>query len=333
MKVLFTKKFFPQDLEYIKAKIDVRVEFINEDNFEQDRLIELAPQADVFFGGLINEELLTAATHLKFIQIPWTGVDNLNWELLAERNVTVCNSHSNAYVVAEHAVALMLDAAKKISWHDRNMRKGNWNRLFPNVTNAVSPFSASIKNSKIGILGFGAVGQSIYEMLSGFQCDVLAFNRTGNSECSGDRLTTYCSEKLREVADQLDVLFISVPLTEQTTGFVNKALFDELKPKCILVNVSRGKVVSEEDLYNALNVGSLGWAAIDTWYHYPSKDHPIAFPSKKYAFHELSNVTLSPHRAGYVDAGFPHLDDAILNLNRFVKGEGLINVLSGANRY
>ena len=62
------------------------------------------------------------------MQIPWTGVDNLNFELLKKYNVTVCNSHSNSLAVAEHAIALMFDAAKKISYHDRLLRIGEWNR-------------------------------------------------------------------------------------------------------------------------------------------------------------------------------------------------------------
>lgn len=333
MNVLFTKKFFAQDIAYIKERVDQRVQFINESNFVMDELPACAENADVFFGGLINEEMIRSSKNLKYIQIPWTGVDNINWDIIRATNVVVCNSHSNSTVVAEHAVAMMMDATKKISFHDRQMRQGNWNRLFPGVTNEISPFSGTIKHSKVGILGFGAIGQSIQELLTGFSCTIHAFNRTGRAAIVADKLHVHAMTAFKEVAKDLDFLFISLPLTADTKGMINAELLHGIPNHCILINVSRGEVMVESDLFEALQNNQIAWAAMDTWYNYPNKENPIAFPSKHHPFEELNNITMSPHRAGYVNTGFPHLDDGIENLNRAVAGKPLINIISSQKGY
>ncbi len=333
MKVLFTKKFFSQDVEYMKGRVSKEVSFINENNFDPEKLIDLVSEADVLFGGLISEELLKRGKQLKYIQIPWTGVDNLNWDLISSFDVPVCNSHSNSFVVAEHAVSLMMDAAKKVSFHDRNMRNGDWNRMFPGVKNEISPFSASIKNSKVGILGFGSIGKSIHKLLSGFECSFKVFNKSGNYTITNEHTEVFAIEALMNEISQLDYLFITLPLTDDTKGLIDKQVFDTLPNHSVIINVSRGVIINEKDLFEALRDQNIGWAAIDTWYNYPTVKNQKVPPSVVYDFHKLKNITLSPHRAGYVNSGFPHLDDAIENLNRASKGEALINVLSLNNRY
>lgn len=113
LNVLLTRRFFQSDVEYIKNGVVAGVNIIVPRSFSGADLIDAAKDADIFFGPIISKELCQASKRLKFIQVPWTGVDNLNFELIREIGITVCNSHSNAYAVAEHAIALMLDAAKK----------------------------------------------------------------------------------------------------------------------------------------------------------------------------------------------------------------------------
>lgn len=333
MKVLFTKKFFPKDVEYIRERTSDKITYLNAHDFDPDKLPELVSEADVLFGGLISEELLKKGKLLKYIQIPWTGVDNLNWDLISSFDIPVCNSHSNSYVVAEHAVTLMMDAAKKISYHDRNLRNDNWNRLFPGIENEISPFSTSIRNSKIGILGFGSIGKSICKLLSGFDCSFKVFNRSGKSSITDSNVEIFALDHLLDQISDLDFLYVTLPLTNETKGLVNKKVLDLLPTHAVLINVSRGTIVNEKDLFVALKEKNIGWAAIDTWYNYPNVKNQKVPPSKNFDFGKLENITLSPHRAGYINSGFPHLDDAIENLNRALNGEELINVLSLKNRY
>ena len=271
---------------------------------------------------------------MKLIQIPWTGVDNLNFDLLSNYNtIQIANSHSNSILVAEHAIALMFDVSKKLSYHDRLMRNGNWNRLAKNKINEVSPFSKLISKSTIGILGFGAIGKSIYSLLSGFNVKFKLFNRSGKStQINNDSKVFPINNFINEIGD-LDILFITIPLTDETTNLVNKEVFSKLNSNCILINVSRGEVVNEHDLFNALFEKQILGAGIDTWYNYPTAQQENVFPSAKFDFHSLNNIVLSPHRAGYIDSGFLHLDDAIENLNRLKEGRELINIISTKNKY
>ncbi len=334
IKVLITKKLMPSDVSYIQERLDPNVQLVFPDNYDESGLITYAADADVLLGGFFSAPLFEACKQLQFAQIPWTGVDNLDFELLKNYKVKVCNSHSNAGVVAEHAVAMMMDAAKKLSYHDRQMRIGNWNRLFPNETNPVSPFSKQISGSKIGMIGFGAISKQIAKMLRGFDCSFEIFSRSGQiPQEFGSNFQGFEINEFTTRAKHLDFVFLGIPLTESTKGLIDKTYFEAMHHEAILINISRGQVIHEADLYDALKNKKIGGAAIDTWYQYPNPANPRVFPSKDFPFHELDNLILSPHRAGYVDSGFPHLDDAIANLNNLAQNKPLINVISLQNKY
>ena len=334
MKVLLTKNMMSQDIEYIKSRLISEIDLTLPERYDEATLIDNVSEADVLLGGFFSEGILTHAKNLRFAQIPWTGVDNLDFDLLRRHNIVVCNSHSNSEVVAEHAVAMMMDAAKKLSYHDREMRQGNWNRLFPNTQNKVSPFSKKITGSKIGVVGFGAIGQQIVNMLQGFSCSFQVFTRSGMvEEKFKNRVQGFQISDFSEKAKELDVVFVAIPLTNETHGMIDGHFFKAMSEHGILVNISRGQVLNPENLFQALLNKQIGAAAIDTWYNYPSPSNPSVFPSHEFPFHELDNIILSPHRAGYVDSGFPHLDDAIENLNRSKKGLPLKNIISLNKKY
>ena len=329
MKVLLTKSFFISDIDYIRQRIHPEIEIITPESFTEDAIAELVYDVNVLFGGLITEQILQNSFQLRFIQIPWTGIENINFDLIVKYQVTVCNSHSNSKIVAEHAIALMFDATKKITYHDRLMRNGNWNRPGIN-TNSIDPFSGTIIGSKIAIIGFGAIGRNIYKMLSGFECNFKIFDKYLNSDSiTESNITMYLSvDSLYSELRDVDYLFLCIPLTTETRGMVNSKLLSSLNENCIIINTSRGEVINEDDLYKALIDKKNLFAAIDTWYNYPTKQDTIALPSLNNNFHKLDNIILSPHRAGFIKDGFPHLDDAIENLNRFYEGKNLINVIS-----
>jgi len=266
-----------------------------------------------------------------FFQIPWTGVDALNFDLIKRTGVTVCNSHSNSTVVAEHGVGMLLAAAKKLCYHDRQMREGEWNRV-SKEGNEVSPFSASLLNRHCLLIGCGAIGSRVAQMLTGFGCTFSSVTHRGEENIDGLR-QAYGYPELHLALPEADYIFVSVPLTDGTRYMIDSAAFSAMKNSAILVNVSRGDVLVEDDLYTALNEHQIGGAAIDTWYQYPSAANQKPFPSAKNDFHKLNNIVMSPHRAGYVDAGFPHLDDAIENINRHVSGKPLLNVIGSAQGY
>ena len=131
MNILLTKKFMQSDIDYIKAGLSDGIALIEPKEYTEAGVLEKINEADAVLGGMFSEPLLKASNHIKLFQIPWTGVDNIDFALLSRYGIdTVCNSHSNAFVVAEHAMALYCSVAKKISYHDRRLRHGDWNPCF-----------------------------------------------------------------------------------------------------------------------------------------------------------------------------------------------------------
>ena len=329
MKVLLTKQFQKSDKEYILERIQKDIILIDPGIYTEESLLHYIKETDILLGTLVTEKLLIEAVNLKFIQVPWTGIENLDFDLLRKYKITVCNSHSNSTGVAEHAVALMMDTAKKISYHDRLLRNGNWNRIISGQENEVSPFSLMISGTKIGIVGFGAIGKKIYNLLSGYNCSFKVFNKENLTGFENtDNLVIFSPDKLHSEITNLDFIFIAVPLTPETRNLIDERFLSAMKPDSVLINISRGEIIHEADLFYALKNRTIAFAAIDVWYNYPTKESSTVFPSSKYDYHLLENIVLSPHRASYVTGSFPHLDDAIENIRRCYFARPPINVVS-----
>lgn len=331
IKVLLTKALLPVDLDYMSSKLDPSVDIVKPSAFDEDSIISAMEGIDVMLGGMVTDNIGAAANHVGFFQIPWTGVDALNFECIEKHNLTVCNSHSNSSVVAEHAVAMWLSLAKKLPYHDSELRKGIWNRVNPNG-NEVSPFSKGVSGTKVLLVGCGAIGSDIAKLIQGFGCEISVVTRSG--KCSLENYEQCFSfDQLDKALVNADSVFLSVPLTESTVGLFGEKQFEKMRQSALFINISRGATVDESSLFNALHKHVITGAAIDTWYKYPSAKSPATHPSVDYPFQDLKNLVMSPHRAGYTDSGFPHLDDAIENINRYVKNEPLIHVISNAKGY
>jgi len=334
MNVLMTKKFMPADVEYIKARLEPGIVLLEPDEYTEDKVLEKIADAKVLLGGMLTENILRAGSHIELFQIPWTGVDTLNFGLLRELKINcVCNSHSNSSVVAEHAIALYASAAKKLPYHDAQMRHGNWNRVSPNG-NEVSPFSRSIFEQKVVFVGYGAVNQCIHEMLVGFKPSVTVVNRSGrvtDTNQTVDKVVTV--DQINTAVENADVVFVAIPMTAETKNIIDSNCFNSMSSNTILVNVARGGVLDEESLYTSLQKGDIYAAGIDTWYNYPKPGDTQTYPSASFEFHKLNNIVMSPHRAGYIDSGFPHLDDAVANLNNLYAGKPLHHNISSEHGY
>ena len=334
VNVVLTRKFFDADLQFIKNSVKEGANIIIPEGFTEDDLMKYAAEADIFWGPVISKKLCEAATHLKFIQVPWTGVDNLNFDLIREIGVKVCNSHSNAYAVAEQALALMFDATKKIAYHDRLMRTGDWNRPKPDKSNAVSPFSGRVSKSNIGIIGYGHIGKIIKQYLSAMGCQFHVADIFVGEKKVEDDMTYYPMAFLKELLGVVDYVFLCVPLTAETRGLFGAEQFAAMKETAILINTSRGEIVDEDALYATLEDKTIGGAAMDTWYNNPKNPFDTdCMPSLKNPFETLDNLVLSPHRAAMIVGELPHLEDAVMNINRTIDGLEPLNVVSVENRF
>jgi len=327
IRVLLTKRYFQEDISYLRRNLVESVELIQPAGFTSEAIAQAArDDVHVLLGDHVAKETLDNAKGLRLIQIPWTGVDRLDFELLNKYPVVVCNSHSNAGIVAEYAVGLMMAIVKKIPFHDKQLRLGKWMRPRKNSTDSFFPPDV-IAGKTIGFVGYGAIARKITQLLSGFGVSFMAVDARQTAPPPEPLQFLGAPNQAAYVMAQSDIVFVAVPLTAKTAGMINGDLLKRMKPSAYLINISRGEVVNESDLYDTLKERLIAGAAVDTWFDYPTEACPDTLPST-YPFHELDNLVLSPHRAGFAGGLLPHLDDAIENINRLATGRPLVNCVN-----
>jgi len=302
MKVLILSKMVkPQVWEKIfnelnkKAKLDL--EFIIPETDERKNIKKYLKEVEVVIGGTFNKEDIKQAKKLKLIQIPFAGVDKLDFRLYKNYpDIFICNIHANKNAVAEHAFALILALAKNIVIYDRDLRVGRWHGFSTKET------TVQLQGKNLGILGLGSVGWEIAKIGHALGMKVFALKKKiEEKDLKMKDILEFLGEKkdLEKVIKESDFIVVAVPLTKETGGLIREKELKLMKGK-YLINISRGTVINEEALFKSLKERYLAGAAIDTWYQYPSSKQKEVPPSK-YDFQKLSNVVMSPHTAGYTD--------------------------------
>lgn len=325
MKILLTRSMVSGDIKYIRDGLDKEIagqyELVIPDEFTEDGICVEAADADVLLGPFVTKKMLEQAKQLKLIQVPWTGMDTFDFSSVQGSAVPVCNTHSNADSVAEIGVTMVLDLLKKVSYHDRKMRIGNWNR----DQNPLDLKAKMVSKQTVCILGFGNIGSRIGKLISAFGADVIAVD----DRALADRIASevYRSNQIREAVRRADVIVCTLPLTDATRGIIDDEMFDSMKDGAVFVNMSRAAVVDEDAAWSALMSGKLGAFGSDVWWNAPKRGETESYPSTKHEFWKLENVLMSPHRAGFIEEGLPHLDGAISNIIALAKGEKLTGII------
>ncbi|MFQ6102343.1 MAG: 2-hydroxyacid dehydrogenase [Anaerolineae bacterium] len=248
----------------------------------------------ILVAGRPRREHIIASSNLHTLVVPWTGLPKATRELMLDfPHIAVHNLHYNAAPSAEMAITLMLAAAKFIVPVDRIFRAHDW-------TPRYEPKPAIPLEGKTAlILGYGAIGRRVARTCRGLGMQVMAIRR----HASGPHSTPdeiHPPDALQRLLPRANVLIVCLPRTPETDGLIGEEELALLPPGAVLVNVGRGPIVNEAALYHALRDGTLCAAGLDVWYNYPadgsSRSHT---PPSVYPFHELENVVMSPHRAGY----------------------------------
>lgn len=312
IKILLTRSMVSGDIDYIKQGLDSEIkgeyELIVPEEYSEESLCKYANDVDVFLGPYVTKKMISTAKKLKLIQVPWTGMDTFDFDAVKGSNITVCNTHSNADSVAELGVAITLDLLKKVSYHDRKMRQGNWNR----DQQPLDLKSKMLKSQSVCILGFGNIGKRIGRIISAFGSRIIAVD---DRATAGDVATeVFKNEGIKEAISKSDVVICTLPLTDMTRGMINDDLFSAMKDGVVFVNMSRAAIVDENSTWNALVSGKLGAFGSDVWWNAPKRGESQSYPSSKHEFWKLDNVLMSPHRAGFIEDCLPHLDGAIENI-------------------
>ena len=285
---------FPEHMKSFAAQWPSHQILVARNSEEKRSMIK---EAHILVDHRVDESLLHHASSLRWILVPFAGVDSLPLDLLNRQGIRVACSHGNAPLVAEKALALALAAMGRLHEFDEGLRQGKWHRQ----KGLVKPFAlwTSLRDKKVCILGAGAVACALAQLLTVFTSNIVGFRRQSDRPRPAGfaRITHRLDEAMAHAA----LCVITLPETSETRSLVGMEQLRLMQGGC-LVNVGRGSVVHEADLYEALHTGVLSSAGLDVWYRYPRPFHGKAHPSA-YPFHELSNVILSPHAASHTTEG------------------------------
>ncbi len=291
--------------------------------------VGLEPEADTaryrsltaLVAGRPSDRLLDAPA-LKHVIVPWAGVPAaLRAQLLARPHLSLHNSHYNAPLVAQHALALVLACACRLVEADAHLRRGDW---CPRYQRGFK--SLALPGKRALLLGYGAIGQEVGRGLKALGMTVTALRRH-SGEKSGEEgevvERTFAPPQLHEALKGADVIVASLPETAETKDLLDANAFAAIKEGAILVNVGRGSAVVQEALYEALRGGRLFAAGLDVWWRYPENEaaraatRPADLP-----FWDLPNLIMSPHRANEMkDEHLLRYQDVAETLAALARGE------------
>ena len=289
---------------------------------------EHADWADVLIDG--RASTLLDGARLRRVVVPWAGLSpGLRDALLERPHLRAHNSHYNAAFVAEHMVAMLLALAHRLRESDEALRRGDWgDRDRPLRSRHVGGRHALL-------LGYGRIGRAAVPALHGLGLTLSALRRrpTAGVEAptgagpdgtdSSDEVHQIGMDELLSTLPGVDVVLCSLPGTPATTGIMDAAALAALPSGALVVNVGRAAVFDEDALYEALEVGHLGGAALDVWYRYPDgKEAARATLPATRPFWELPHVLMSPHRADASDeSASARVRDVCATIAALARGE------------
>lgn len=239
----------------------------------------------IITGTLKGHEI---TEHLKGVIIPFTGHNGIDIKALKSHDVQLYNTTIHSRYVAEKALALTLALLGHVVYYHKKLEQGNWSKR---TTPERLPW-VTLQHKTVGIYGYGRIGRFLHDYLKPFNVDVYVIDR------GKDYGSAKTVKNLTNLVQVSDVIIIAAPLSKETEGVFNQAILEQMVDK-FLVNVGRGKIIDEYDLYQALKNKTLRGFASDVWYTYP-KSEDVVYPSK-YPIHEFEEVVMTPHSGGHTE--------------------------------
>ncbi|WP_425642056.1 hydroxyacid dehydrogenase [Marinomonas gallaica] len=259
-------------------------------------------------GRLDAETLDAGLPHLKVIAKHGVGVDNIDIEAAAQRNIpVVVATGANAVSVAEHAIALMFSAVKRVLPLDTSLREGRWEK--PGFS------GVELAGKNMGLFGMGAIAQATARMAKAFGLNLFGYDPYASDAVFTEYGVTRC-ETLEEMLSKSNILSLHCPLTEQTRSVINTENIARMPKGSYIVNTARGGLIDEAALVAAIQSGHLAGAGLDTFaVEPPAADHP---------FLKEDAIVVTPHIGGVTKEGSTRVsEDAVAGIVAIVEGKCL----------
>ena len=289
---------------------------------ELRRRPEAAAAADIIVGNHWRADY-PPAPNVKLVHSVATGIDLFDLAALPP-GAPVCNVFGHETAIAEYVVMTMLALHHQLLPIAGAFRAaGSWRESWVQG----GPQHGEIRDTTLGIVGYGRVGRETARRAAHFGVRILAANRTPREADPGVE-RVYPLSELDAMLLECDTVALCTALGPETTGLLDARRLALMQPSAFLINIARGPVVDEDALWEALRGNRLGGAALDVWWQYPSAEEPNRRGSR-HPFHELPNVIVTPHNSGWTEGtGRRRLAEIADNLGRFVHGEELRNLVT-----
>ena len=259
----------------------------------------------------MNEETLRDAKNVKLICEFATGFDNVDLEYCKGRNIKVCNVvNYSTEAVAQHTFAMALFLLENLSHYDQYVKSGEYGAQ-DRFSNFDLPF-CEMAGKTWGIIGMGNIGKCAARIAKGFGCNVIFYSVTGKSSC-----TEYERVEFDELLSRSDFISVHCPLSNITRNLIDYDAMLKMKKTAILLNVARGPVVNNHDLYKALKEGEIAAAGLDVLEEEPIQDsNPLS------TFKDSTRLIITPHMAwASTEARERLVDEVCKNIQAFLDGK------------
>lgn len=265
-------------------------------------------------SSLVGPNIFVEFPNVKVLQSLSAGVDFINVDSIPNQVILCSNAGAYKEPIAEHVFGMMLYFAKNLERNHERLRRGTFDN---------TPDGDFLAGKTIGIVGAGGIGQSVARVAKAFNMKTIGVNTSGKSVPNFDDV--WKMDRLDDLLKNAGFVVIAIPLNVHTRNLINAKRLGRMKKDAILINVARGAIISQPDLYAHLKTHPNFRAGIDVWWVYPKKGERFRLD---YPFFELPNFLASPHIAdGVPESAGQGQKHALENVLRFVSGRSLERII------
>lgn len=281
---------------------------VNNDKMNEEQLCEIIGEYDgviVRSASKITAPVIAAGKNLKIIGRAGVGVDNIDIPAATNAGIVVVNApDGNTIAATEQTLTLMLGLARYLPQAHKDLKEGKWNRK--------EYTGVELRNKVLGVIGLGRIGTAVAKRAQAFEMKTIGFDPMVSPETAAANGIEF--KPMADVIKEADFLSLHIPKTKDSLNLINKDTIATMKDGARIINVARGGVVNEEDLYEAVKSGKLAGAALDVFAVEPTTESPLF---------ELNNVIVAPHLGASTKEAQVNvaLDVADEFVNILVKGE------------
>jgi len=307
MKILITPRSFAsfsdKPLKMLTER-DYKIERNNTGRpYKKEEMLKLIKDVDGIIIGIdeLSAKIIEEANELKVISKYGIGLDNIDINMATNKKIVVTNTPTaNVDAVADLTFGLILSLARRVPEADRKTKSAKWGKII----------GKSVWEKTIGIIGLGKIGRQVVKRAKGFEMNIIVFDIVKDKKFAQKYGIKYVN--LEKLLRKSDYITIHIPLNDATRNMISYEELEKMKKDAFLINTSRGGIVDEEALYDALRNNKLRGAALDVYKNEPLQESPLK---------ELDNIIMTPHIGAYTE-------EAIENMS-IQAAQNLIDVLEG----